>query len=105
MLRRGVALAKARRKYTKEFKVEAVRLVVEQGRTVADVARSLGVRESMVSYWKRQYAQLKAEAFPGNGRRTAHDEELWRLKRELGQVTQERDILKKALAYFAKERK
>ena len=96
-------MPKKRRTYTKEFKLEAVRLVVKQGRTIADVARSLGIRDSLLSQWKARYAQQATEAFPGNGRRTVRDEEVWQLKRELGQVTEERDILKKALAYFAKE--
>jgi transposase len=96
-------LAKKRRSYTKDFKVEAVRLVVDQDRTIADVAKNLGIAESVLSQWKRQLGKLTTEAFRGNGHRTAHDEEVWRLKRELRQVTEERDILKKALAYFAKE--
>ena len=94
-------LAKKRRSYTKEFKVESVRLVIDQGRTIADVAKSLGIAESVLSQWKKNYAKLAGEAFPGNGRRTAHDDEVWQLKKQLSQATQERDILKKALAYFA----
>ena len=96
-------MAKKRRKYTKEFKVESVRLVLDQGRTIADVARSLGIGEGVLSQWKRNYAKLTTEAFPGNGRRTAHDEEIWQLKKKLSRTEQERDILKKALAYFAIE--
>ena len=96
-------MAKKRRRYSKEFKLEAVGLVVKQERTIADVARSLGIRDSLLSSWKGRYAELATEAFPGKGRRTARDEEVWQLKRELGRVSEERDILKKALAYFAKE--
>ena len=96
-------MAKKRRNYTKEFKVEAVRLVIDQGRTIADVARSLGVGEGVVSQWKQNYVKLRAEAFPGNGKRTAHDDEVWQLKKKLARAEQERDILKKALAYFAIE--
>ena len=98
-------LAKKRRIYTKEFKLEAVRLVIDQGRTIADVAGSLGVGESVLSQWKSNYAKLSSEAFPGKGRRTAHDEEVWQLKKQLARTQQERDILKKALAYFASEPK
>ena len=82
MLRaRSPILAKKRRKYTKEFKVDAVRLVIDQGRTIVDVAKSLGVAESVLSQWKRNYAKLSEQAFPGNGKRTAHDEEVWQLKK------------------------
>ena len=97
-------MLKRRRKFTKEFKVGAVRMVIDQGRTIADVARSLGVAESVLSQWKQNYSRLAAEAFPGNGKRTAHDDEVWQLKKQLSRTVQERDILKKALAYFAKER-
>jgi transposase len=98
-------LAKKRRKYTKEFKVDAVRLVLDQGRTIADVARSLGIGEGVLSQWKLNYAKLSSEAFPGNGKRTAHDDEVWQLKKKLARAEQERDILKKAVAYFAIESK
>ena len=85
--------------------MEAVRLVIDQGRTIADVARSLGVGEGVLSQWKRNYVKLSTEAFPGKGRRTAHDEEVWQLKKQLARARQERDILKKAAAYFANESK
>lgn len=98
-------MTKKRRTYPKEFKVEAVQLVVERGRTMADVARSLGIRDKLLSKWKQQYGEQASEAFPGHGKRNAHDQELLDAKRELKRVTEERDILKKALAYFAKEPK
>ena len=98
-------MANKRRKFTKEFKVDSVRMVIDQGRTIADVARSLGIAESVLSQWKQNYAKLTTEAFPGNGRRTAHDDEVWQLKKKLSRAEQERDILKKALAYFAIESK
>lgn len=98
-------MTKKRRQYTKEFKLEAVRLVLEQGRTIADVARSLGIGEGVLSKWKQNYEKLRTEAFPGHGRRTSHDEEIWQLKKQLSRAEQERDILKKAVAYFASDRK
>ena len=85
-------MAKKRRKYTKEFKVDAVRMVIDQNRTIADVARSLGVAKGVLSQWKQNYSRLSTEAFPGNGRRTAHDEEVWQLKKKLA-----RDKLKPKL--------
>ena len=106
MLRvRSTKLAKVRRKFTKEFKVESVRLVIDQGRTIADVARSLGIGEGVLSQWKQNYAKLSTEAFPGHGKRTPHDEEIWQLKKQLARAQQERDILKKAVAYFASDPK
>ena len=92
-----------RRKHSREFKLEAVKLVVEQGRTVYDVAQSLGVNPGLLQRWKSQLKSEGALAFPGNGRPHAADEEVLRLRKELAQVRQEREILKKATAYFAKE--
>ena len=96
-------MGKVRRKYSREFKLEAVKLVVEQERTVGDVAESLGVGRGVLQRWKSQLKSEGALAFPGNGNLSATDEEVRRLKKELAQVRQERDILKKATAYFAKE--
>ncbi len=96
-------MTKSRRKYTREFKLEAVKLVVEQGRTVSDVAESLGVNRSLLQRWKSQVVAEGVLAFPGNGKVNPHEEELRELRRELAKVRQERDILKKATAYFARE--
>jgi transposase len=94
-----------RRKYDREFKVEAVKLVTEGGRTVAEAARNLGIHENLLYKWKEKYSEDMAHAFPGKGRLKPAEEELRRMKRELADVTQERDILKKALAIFSKEPK
>ena len=96
-------MGSSRKKYSREFKLEAVKLVVEQGRTVGDVAESLGVHAGVLQRWKSQLKSEGALAFPGNGRQNAADEEISRLRKELAQTRQERDILKKATAYFAKE--
>jgi transposase len=96
-------MAKSRRKYSREFKLEAVKLVVEQERTVGDVAESLGVSAGLLQRWKSQLKSEGVLSFPGNGRLNAADEENRRLRKELAQVRQERDILKKATAYFARE--
>ena len=96
-------MGRSRRKYSREFKLEAVRLIVEQGRTVGDVAESLGVNRSVLQHWKSQLKAEGALAFPGNGHPSASDEEVRHLRKELARVRQERDILKKATAYFAKE--
>ena len=94
-----------RRKYDREFKVEAVKLVTEGGRAVAEVARNLGIHENLLYKWREKYTEDIAHAFPGKGRLKPAEEELRRMKRELANVTQERDILKKALAIFSKEPK
>jgi transposase len=94
-----------RRKYDREFKVEAVKLVTGEGRAVAEVARNLGIHENLLYKWREKYTEDIAHAFPGKGRLKPAEEELRRTKRELANVTQERDILKKALAIFSKEPK
>jgi len=94
-----------RRKYDREFKVEAVKLATEKGRTVAEVARNLGIHENLLYKWREKYTEDMAHAFPGKGRLKPAEEELRRAKRALADVTQERDILKKALAIFSKEPK
>jgi transposase len=92
-----------RKQYTSEFKREAVRLMESSEKPPSDLARQLGVRRNQLYKWKEQSDKRGAEAFPGIGRRSAHGDEIARLKRELEQVKEERDILKKAAAYFAKE--
>lgn len=100
-------MAAKRRQFTAEFKLEAVRLVTEGSRPLAQVARELGIRPDMLRTWKRQTegraGLTPGEVFPGKGNLTGQDEEIRRLRRELEQVRQERDFLKKAAAYFAKE--
>ena len=95
-------MAEQRRKYPREFKLEAVRRVIK-GEPAAEVARALGVHATMLYGWVRQFKVEAAEAFRGNGNLTSQDEELRKLRRELARVTEERDILKKATAFFAKE--
>lgn len=90
------------RKYDPEFKREAVRLVLQEGIPLARVARDLGINENMLHRWKSQFLDDPANAFPGKGHLKPEEEELRRLRRELDDVKQERDILKKALAIFSK---
>jgi transposase len=92
-----------RRKFSPEFKREAVELASQPGQTVAGVARDLGIGTNLLGRWKRELAEHGRQAFGGNG--VARDEELLRLRRELAQVKKERDFLKSAAAYFAKEGK
>jgi transposase len=96
-------MAKTRRTYTPEFKVEAVRLVTEQGYSVAEAARSLGVHETLLRSWKQALESQGEQAFPGRGKLPAIEEELRRLRADNKRLLMERDILKKAAAFFAKE--
>ena len=93
-------MRRARRSFTLEFKLEAVRLVTEEGRTVVDVARDIDVRPEQLRAWKRQFEEKGLVTVPA-GLENA-DEENRRLRRELEVVRQERDFLKKAVAFFAK---
>lgn len=92
-----------RKQYTKEFKQEAVRLLSQPGAELLQTARNLGLHESVLRRWVKAAAQEGAEAFRGHGKLTGQAEELQRLRRELDRTRQERDILKKAIAFFAKE--
>jgi transposase len=96
---------KKRKNYSREFKMEAVGLITEKGYSIAEASRNLGIDYSVLRRWKNQFVDDSQKAFPGKGRLKAPDEELRKLKRELERVTEERDILKKALAYFAEDQK
>ena len=92
-----------RKRYTKQFKEEALRLVSQAGGSQAQVAQDLGLDASMLRRWRKEAGMQGPLAFCGQG--YVHDEELAHLKRELGRVKRERDFLKDAAAYFAKESK
>jgi transposase len=94
-----------RKSYSREFKMEAVRLITHKGYSIAEASRSLGVEYSVLRNWKKQFEHDPEHAFPGKGRLKPPDEEIRRLKARLNRVTEERDILKKALAYFAEHQK
>lgn len=91
-----------RRTFSRELKLEAVRLVTERGVT-AQAAKDLDVHENVLRKWVRELREAPQEAFPGNGKQTAQDAEIARLRKEVAKLKMERDILKKAPAYFAKE--
>ena len=96
---------KKRKTYSREFKLEAVGLITKKGYSIAEASRNLGIEYSVLRRWKNQLADDPENAFPGKGKLRFSDEENRRLKRELERVTEERDILKKALAYFAEDQK
>jgi transposase len=92
-----------RRRFTREFKLEAVKLVKERGVSVAQAARDIGVHANVLRDWVRSSATDPQQVFPGQGRMKPDQLELERLRREVAKLKAERDILKKAAAYFAKE--
>jgi len=94
-----------RRRFTREFKLEAVRLISEQNLTVAQAARDLDLHENVLRKWVKDYQGDSAHAFPGHGQQKPEQAEIAALKREIKKLRAERDILKKAAAYFASESK
>lgn len=92
-----------RRKFNREFKFEAVKLVTQRGVAVAQAAKDLDVHENVLRKWVRELREQPHEAFPGNGKQMTQDAEVVRLRKEVAKLKVERDILKKAAAYFAKE--
>jgi transposase len=98
-------MTKTRRQYSREFKMEAVRLLETSGKSASQIERELGIGKGNLWRWKRKFAADGEQAFPGHGRLTPEQEELRRLKRELEIARQERDILKKAVAIFSHPRR
>ena len=94
-------MARTRKTYTPEFKLQAVKMVLEQKLSVAEVARRLGVGENLLHLWKKAVLKSGASAFPGSGHLTPQEAEIQRLRAEVKRLEVERDILKKATAFFA----
>jgi transposase len=95
---------KKRPSYTKEFKLEAVRLLERGEKSAADLARELGIKRNQLYKWQEQVnVRGKEDAFPGHGRRSGSEAEVTRLKREVARLEEENAVLKKAAVYFAKE--
>ena len=94
-------MAKQRRTYTREFKIEAIQLAETSGKTIAEIERDLGLSVGQIHHWKRKLANEGEEAFPGKGHLKAQDEVVRQLQRENEILRQERDILKKAISIFA----
>ena len=92
-----------RRVYPREYKLEAVRLITERGVSVRQASRDLGVHINTLSAWVKELGADPEHAFPGHGQMKPEAAELARLRREVIKLRAERDILKKAAAYFAKE--
>ena len=96
-------MTQRRKHYSKQFKLDAVKLVTEQGFNVSEAARNLGIHHSSLRRWKRQLESDGSQAFPGKGNMSPEKKELDRLRKENKRLRMERDILKKATAFFAKE--
>ena len=96
-------MPRTRRTYTAEFKTEAAKLVTEQGYSVAEAARSLGISENLIRNWKQALHDQGDQAFPGQGNLSPQEQELARLRADNKRLLAERDILKKAVAFFARE--
>ena len=92
-----------RKKYSKEFKLDAVSLVAEQGYSQAEAARSLDLNPNMLGRWVKEHKTEDGQAFRGNGKLTPEQEELRALKAQVKRLQMEKDILKKATVFFAKE--
>ena len=94
-----------RKKYSPEFKLDAISLVLEQGYTRTEAARSLGVSAQLLGRWVKEYQNDSGNAFRGNGKLTPDQEEIRKLKAQVKRLEMEKDILKKATVFFAKETK
>lgn len=94
-------MAKKYKHYSREFKVEAVRLAGTSGKTIIEIEKELGLSRGLLNRWKKEAKEAGQEAFPGSGQQTPEVRELQRLQQENAILRQEREILKKAVAIFA----
>jgi transposase len=93
----------SRKRYSREFKIEAVRLLLAGGRGLAQTARDLNINRTMLSGWRRQYLEDPEGAFRGRKRRKSPDKELEELRKEIEELREEREIPKKGLAYYGEK--
>jgi transposase len=96
-------MTQKRRKYTREYKEEAVKLVTEQGYRISETARNLGINENMLGRWKQELLNEKEDGGSGRAGKSELELENHRLQKEIKRLQMEREILKKAAAFFAKE--
>ena len=96
---------RAYRRFSREFKLEAIHLAEESGKSKAQVAREPGIRVNQIGKWRKQLEEQPAGASSGNGCHAERDDELKRLQRELADAREENEILKKAAAYFARNQR
>jgi transposase len=93
------------KKYDKEFKLQTVRLIQEEGKSVAQVAREMGLHENTLYRWIAEFKQDGSQAFPGSGQLKPEDKALRDLQKRIRDLEEENEILKKAMHYFAKDRR
>ncbi len=98
-------MEKSRRSYTREFKLEALRLLETSGKSAAEIERDLGIGKSCLFRWKQKSSMDGEQGFPGHGRLTPEQERIRQLERDNDILRQERDILKKAVAIFSQPSK
>ena len=98
-------MGSTRQTYTREFKIEAAKLSYNSDKPVEEIAESLGVSQSSLHRWRREYRQDPDQAFPGSGQQKERDAEIVRLKKELKQAQMENEILKKAAAIFTRNQR
>jgi transposase len=96
-------LSQRRRRYTSQFKKEAVELILNQDYTLTQAASSLGISRNVLGRWRTEYREQGKQAFPGAGHQSPEAEELKRLREEGRKLKLEKEILKKAAAFFARE--
>jgi transposase len=94
-------MSKKRRNYTREFKQEALQLWESSGKSAQQIEADLGITHGLLYKWRRDAQQAGEDAFPGHGQLKASDAEMHQLRRELAEMREERDILKKAVAIFS----
>ena len=99
-----MSIKKSRRSYSRDFKLEAVQLVLNRDGKIKEVANGLGIHPNILQRWLREHEDDSTYSFPGNGKLRTPDEEIYQLKKQLREVEEERDILKKALAIFSKKK-
>jgi len=94
-------MSKVRRDFTREFKIETVRLSYQTNKTLDEFAEDMGISRSSLSRWRSEFRDDPQQAFPGKGQPKERDAEIAQLKKQLRQAEMERDVLKKALAIFS----
>lgn len=93
---------KYRRKFDKEFKMQAIKMILEEHLPVVEIAKRLNINQTQIHNWKQEFQTHGPDSFPGKGRQTPEEEENRQLRKRLADAEEERDILKKALAIFSK---
>lgn len=96
-------MARQYKQYSKDFKLEAIKLAEESDKPVTQIARELGIRVNQIYKWRKELSAKSDDAFPGNGKQSGKTAELTKLKKEVERLRMENEILKKAAIYFAKE--